>query len=216
MQSPFLDILTEDTQRLVLGRCTRARFRSGSYLFHAGEAGDTLHLIAKGRVAIQVGGWGGDPVTLAILGSGDVFGELSLLGEHRRSATVKALEATETLILRAADFQKLREEEPRVNDFLIGILTAQIRRLTQQVVENAEVPATKRVYRHLVKMADLFDATEGGRDLPITQDQLASMASVGLRMTNKVVADARRAGLLTTGRGRITIEDYAGLTRRAR
>jgi CRP/FNR family cyclic AMP-dependent transcriptional regulator len=216
MRSRFLDALAEDQQRLLLGRCTRARFSGGSFVFHAGEAGDTLHLIAKGRVAIQAGGWGGEPVTLAILGAGEVFGELSLLGEPRRSATVKALESTETLILHAADFQQLREAEPKVNDFLIGILTAQTRRLTQQLIENAEVPATKRVYRQLVRMADLYGAKEPGQDLPITQDQVASMASVGLRLTNKVMADARNAGLITTGRGRITIADYPGLVRRAR
>ena len=216
MRSRFLDVLAEDQQRLLLGRCARARFRGGSFVFHAGEAGDTLHIIAKGRVAIQAGGWAGDPVTLAILGSGEVFGELSLIGEPRRSASVKALEPTETLILRSADFQDLREQEPKVNDFLIGILTAQIRRLTQQVVENAEVPAATRVYRQLVKMADLFGATEAGQDLPVTQDQVASMASVGLRLTNKVIADARAAGLVTTGRGRITVVDYPGLVRRAR
>jgi len=216
MRSRFLDVLAGDQQRLLLGRCTRARYRSGAFVFHAGEAGDTLHLIAKGRVAIQAGGWGAEPVTLAILGSGEVFGELSLLGEPRRTATVKALEPTETLILRSADFHQLRADEPKVNDFLIGILTAQIRRLTQQVVENAEVPAATRVYRQLLKMAEIFGATEPGRDMPVTQDQVASMASVGLRLTNKVIADARTAGLLATGRGRITVLDYQGLSRRAR
>jgi CRP/FNR family transcriptional regulator, cyclic AMP receptor protein len=216
MRSRFLDLLGEDQQRLLLGRCNRARFPAGSFIFHAGEAGDTLHLIAKGRVAVQAGGWGGDPVTLTILGAGDVFGELAMLGDARRSATIRAIEATETMILRAADFHRLRQEEPKVNDFLIGILAAQTRRLTDQIVEHAEVPATKRVYRQLVRMADLFDATEPGREVPITQDQLASMASAGLRLTNKVIADARAAGLVSTGRGRIKVADYPGLVRRAR
>ncbi len=216
MHSRFLDVLAPDQQRLLLGRCTRARFEPGSFVFHAGEAGDTLHLIAKGRVAIQAGGWGSEPVTLAILGQGDVFGELALLDGARRTATVKSIELTETLILRASEFHRLRQEEPQVNDFLIGILAAQTRRLTEQIVEHAEVPAPKRIYRQLVKMADLFGATEPGQDVPITQEQLASMASAGLRLTNKVIADARGAGLVSTGRGRITVDDYAGLVRRAR
>lgn len=216
MRSRFLDVLAEDQQRLLLSRCSRSRYSAGAYIFHAGEAGDTLHLIAKGRVAIQAGGFGTEPVTLALLGNGDVFGELSLLGNPRRSATVRAIEPTETLILHAADFHQLRHEEPKVNDFLIGILTAQVRRLTEQIIEQAEVPASKRVYRQLVRMADLFGATEPGQDLPVTQDQLASLASAGLRMTNKVVAEARRDGLVRTGRGRITVADYDGLARRAR
>jgi CRP/FNR family cyclic AMP-dependent transcriptional regulator len=216
MQHPLLDVLAEEDRRAITAHCTRARFPSGAFVFHAGEAGDTLHIIAKGRVAVLAGGWGGDPVTLAILGVGEVFGELALLGDDHRTATIRAIEPSETLILRAADFDRLRAERPKLNDFLITILAQQVARLTRQVIEIAEVPASKRVYRRLVELAAMFGGEGDGAAIPVSQDQLASMASTKLRITNKVIAEARAAGLVSTGRRRILILNYEGLRQKAR
>lgn len=215
MSQRFMDIMDDDERRSVLAGCTRARFQNGAYVFHAGEAGDTLHMVTKGRVAVLAGGWGGDPITLAILGAGDVFGELAMLGDQRRTATIMAIEPTETMVLSLSDFERLRRRQPKLNDFLLRILAHQVQSLTRRVVEISEVPATKRVYRRLVEMADLFGVTTEETEVPVTQDQLASLACAQLRTVSKVLAEARRAQLIDTGRRRIRILDLDELRRRA-
>ncbi len=173
-------------------------------------------MIVKGKVAICAGGALGEVSILSILGVGEVFGELTLVGdEPHRTATVQAIEATETLVLYRGDFDELRVRHPSVDRFLIALLASQVRRLTRRVVEAAEVPATTRVYRRIVELAEIFGATEPGAHVPITQEQLASMAGVKLRITNKVLGEARRDGILATARRRLTLLDFPELRKRA-
>ncbi len=200
----------------VTQRCTRLRYERGAYLFHAGEAGDALHFILKGRVSI-LAGVGGDPVILAIMGKGEVVGEQALLSDAGlRTATAKALEPTETMRLRKAEFDELRRQNPAIERLLVNILAGQVRRLTNQVHELVNVPATTRIYRRLVDLAELYEVAHDGGDIPVTQDQVASMAGVRLRITNRVLNDAKAAGLVSTANRRITVENWDELRRRAR
>lgn len=217
MSTQLLGDLSEHDRRQVLARTTRLRFARGAYVFHAGEAGDSLHLIDRGRVAVQAGGALGDPLTLTILGAGEAFGEQALLAEdHRRTATIQAIEVTETLMLRRGDFEDIRTRHPSVDRFLVAVLARQVRRLTEQITELAEVSAPTRVYRRLVSLVELFEVDRPGGEIPVTQSQLASMAGTKLRLVNQVMSDARSGGVLETANRRIIVRDLDALRRRAR
>jgi CRP-like cAMP-binding protein len=212
----LLNCLPARERELLVQRCTRLRFERGAYLFHAGEAGDALHLITKGRVAVQAG-IAGDPIILEILGRDDVVGELSIISEAGlRTATVQALEATETLRLRRTEFDELRRNHPAVERMLVELLAGQVRRLTATVHELVNVPASTRVYRRLVRLAELYDVRHDGGVVPVTQEQLGRMAGARPRRVTDVLAEARAAGVLTTGNRRITIDDWGLLQKRAR
>jgi CRP/FNR family transcriptional regulator, cyclic AMP receptor protein len=216
VELPLLAALSVEDRTAVLGKMRRRRFERGAYVFHAGEAGDCLHVIVKGRVAV-LSGEGGDPVTLAILGVGDVVGEHALLGEEPvRTATIRAIEPTETLQLRRAQFEELRRREPSVEQFLVTVLTDQVRRLTRQVSELVNVPAPTRIHRGILELGHVFDVVDTDRHIPVTQDQIASMAGVRLRVTNRVLAASREAGVLATGQRRVRVLRWDELRRLAR
>jgi CRP-like cAMP-binding protein len=216
-RSPLFAGIDVSARREVLMCCRRCRFPAGAFIFHEGEAGDTLHVIDRGLVAILSGGRLGDPVMLHVLGAGEVFGEQALLSASRtRTATVQALVATETMALPRAGFEELRRSHPSIDRFLVAVLAAEVRRLSQQIVELTELPAATRVYRRLVTMAELFGATENGASIPLSQHHIASLAYAKLRVTNRVLADARRDGVLGTARRRIVVLDWAQLRARAR
>jgi CRP/FNR family transcriptional regulator, cyclic AMP receptor protein len=213
----FLSATDEAGRRAILQGCPRRRFAAGAFIFHAGEAGDTLHLIRKGRVAVLAVQSFGETRILAILGVGDTFGELALLLEgHQRTATVQAIEATETQVLNRSQLEELRASGGAIDRFLVDLLAHQVNRLTEQLVELAEVPAPVRVYRRIVDLATVFGATKPGSHLPVTQAQIASMAGVGLRVTSRVIADARRDGLVDTGWRHMTVLDLPEIRRRSR
>jgi CRP-like cAMP-binding protein len=204
-------------RRDVLMRCRRRRFRAGAFIFHEGEAGDTIHVIDRGLVAVLSGHALGDPVMLRVLGPHEVFGEQALLSARRtRMATVQALLATETMALSRTAFEELRQRHPSVERFLVAILAAEVRRLSQQIVELTELPAPIRVYRRIVSMAELFDATQDGAAILLAQHHLASLAYAKLRVTNRVLAEARRDGVVETARRRIVVLDWDRLRARAR
>ncbi len=205
-----------------MDRCRRRQWARGAYLVYEGDPGDSLHLITKGRVAVLVGGAQGNPFAVALMGPGDFFGEQALLNARAvRSATIQALEPTETLVVNRGDFEDLRRRHPEVDRLLIGVLAQMVDRLTRQVAELTEIPGTARIYRRIVALAELYGGNGEGApsdpvEIPLTQDQLASLAGVHLRLTSRVLGEARAAGLLDTNKGRLVIKDLPGLRSRAK
>jgi CRP-like cAMP-binding protein len=209
--------LSEDERRLVLQHCQRTRYQAGAFVYHAGQKGDALHVITKGRVTASAGGALGEPVTLAIMGPGEAFGEMALIDPgHDRTATITAIEPTETLVLRQGDFDELRRRHPAVNEMLIRLLVARVRRLTGQVAELAELPAPARIFRRLLALGELFEVIDTDVPIPISQNQLASLAHTKLRITSKVLGDARANGVLETSRRRIYVHDWSAVRSAAR
>src|SRR5215213_3862764 len=80
-------------------RARRRVFRKGEVIFHRDDPGSALYLVISGRVRVMVASNDGEELTLAILRAGDCFGEMALLSEGERTATVVALEATEALTI---------------------------------------------------------------------------------------------------------------------
>lgn len=213
----FSSSLDAEGLRGLKQRCRRAHFGAGAFVFHSGEAGEHVHLIQSGRVAVLAVTPQGEALTLTILGVGDMFGELALLSErHERTATVQALVTTETLVLSRADFEAARRSNPEVNEFLIGLLTSQVTRLTQRIVEMNSLTAPERVYRRLVELGATFEVVGTLEGIPITQEQLASMASTSQRATNGALTKAKREGVLDLARRSIVIQNWPELRRRAR
>ena len=213
----LLDSLPDEERSAVLKRCHRTRHATGDFIFHVGQKGDALHVITKGRVTASAGGGLGEPVTLAVMGVGEAFGEMALIDpDEARTATIRAIEPTETLVLLQADFHELRRRSPAVNDLLIRVLVARVRRLTNQLTELAELPAPVRIHRQVVALGALFEVTDTDRPIPVSQHQVASLAGAKLRVTNKVLSEARTAGTLSTGRRRIVVHDWQAVRRAAR
>ena len=107
-----------DDVRAVLSLARRSTYRRGEVVFHHHDPADAVHLLAKGRFDIRITAPHGDVVALAIRGPGDIFGELAVVTGAERSATVTALEAGETLVLRGSELRRLAREHPSVDDVL--------------------------------------------------------------------------------------------------
>jgi CRP/FNR family transcriptional regulator, cyclic AMP receptor protein len=217
MDWPILSSLGEEARRHLLASTRRRRFARREVLFHEGDPGDTLHLIDKGRVAVRITTPLGDVATLSVLGPGECVGEMALLGTGHRGATVVALEKSETLSLHRDQFEGMRREHPAVDRFLIDVLAAEVRRLDGQLMEALFLPVERRVLRRLVALTGIYagEDSANGSEIPLTQDDLASLAGTSRATVNRVLRQAEEAGWLSLGRGRIRIVDHARLARRA-
>ena len=93
--------------------CVPRRYRRGEIVFHEGDSGGALHLIDRGRVAVQLTTPAGDVATLDVLQAGDTFGEQALVdGIGERTATVTALEPVATMSLGRDRFDEMRIQHP--------------------------------------------------------------------------------------------------------
>jgi CRP-like cAMP-binding protein len=210
---PILDALDADARRSLLASTRRRKFARGETIFHEGDPGDSLHLVDKGRIAIRVTTPMGEVATLTVVGPGDAMGEGALLApDSRRTASAVPLEPTETRVLHRDDFASLRREHPVISELLVLALAAQVRRLSSHLVEALYVDSDRRVLRRLAMLA----GDQAGIDLPITQDDLATMAGTTRPTANRVLKSVEEAGVIALRRGHITVLDPDALARHAR
>jgi CRP-like cAMP-binding protein len=214
MEWPVLAGVPEEEVQQVLSIARRRKFGRGEVVFHQEDPADTLHLIAKGRFVVRVTTPLGDTAIYAVLGPGEMFGELALLGgdDTRRSATVAALEPGETRSIHKIDFERLRGRNPETANVFIAILAGQVARLSKHLVEALYVPADKRVLRRLTEMAEIF--SDGV--VPLTQEDLAGLAGTSRATVNRVLREEEERGAVKLGRGRTTVLDAEALARRGR
>lgn len=217
MKWELLDGLGDTEVQALLSIARRRKFARGEVVFHEHDPADTLHLVDKGRFAVRVATPLGDTAILSILGPGDMFGELSLLGDAdaRRSATVAALEPGETRSVHRLDFERLRSTQPETAAVLISILSGQVRRLSRHLLEALYVPADKRVLRRLLELSRLY-ADGAATVVPLTQEDLAGLAGTSRATVNRVLREEEARGTVKLGRGRTTVLDAEALARRGR
>jgi CRP/FNR family transcriptional regulator, cyclic AMP receptor protein len=213
----LLGSLNPAEQRAVIAETRRRRYAPGEVVFHESDPGDTLHLLAKGHVAIRRSTPLGNVATLSVLGPGDFFGELVLVSpESGRNATVVALDRTETLTLRRDQLEILRSEHPDIDRFLLDALAKEIRRLSSLLSDALYISVDKRVLRRLLEVAETYGAQSQGGVVPMTQEDLAGLAGTTRPSANRVLRSAEEAGLIDVGRGVVRLIDVDGLARRAR
>jgi CRP-like cAMP-binding protein len=206
--------LGEEERRAVLRACRRRRFKRDEVVFHEGDPGDTLHLLDKGHVLVQVAPPLGGAVTVAVLGPGASFGELALVsGRSRRHATILTLEPTETLVLDREGFAALCRDHPDIHEVLTRLLADQVVDLTRRLVEALHVSAEARVLRRLAELARAYGGE--GAEVPVTQATLASLAGTARPTTNRVLQQAADEGWVELGRGRVAVVRLDDLEREA-
>jgi CRP/FNR family cyclic AMP-dependent transcriptional regulator len=218
---PILESLVPEDRQKLLALAGSRTFRSREVIFHAGDPGETLFLIRAGRAAVRIVTEDGDTMTLVVLGPGDMFGELALLGEAKpRAATVVALEATQTWTLSRAQLARLRAEHPQIDQLLIDLLAAQVGQLTSQLIEALYVPVRKRVVRALLRLYETSEREQESKGpkspvvLLVTQDDIAGLAGATRPTVNQVLQALQSAGALALRRGRIEIVNEKVLARR--
>jgi CRP-like cAMP-binding protein len=184
-------------------------------VFHEGDLGGTLHLIDRGRVAVRLTTPLGEVATLDVLHAGDTFGEQALVdGVGERTATVTAIERTETLALDRAGFDRLRAQHPGVDHFVMMVLSVRLRSTSRQLLDTLYLPADTRVVRCVARMHATF-STDTGDTIPLTQADIASMAGVTRSTANRVLKAAQTKGVLRAGRATLEILDVERLHRLA-
>jgi len=217
MQWRLLEGVSADEMGELLKLARRRRFSRGEVVFHSGDPGDSVHLIAKGRFAMRVMTPLGQVATVAVRGAGESFGELALLGdEERRSATVAALEEAETYAIHKPEFERLRREHPEVNEVLLRFLAREVRLMGERLLEALYLPVEKRVLRRLLDLAALYADDDDEVVISLTQESLAELAGATRATVNQVLRQEQERGLIELERGSTRVLNLSALAERSR
>lgn len=185
------------------------RFAAGSFIFQQGDPGDRLHLITIGEVKISRTTEAGGEAVFAVLGPGDLFGELAVLQEDAtRSADAQALVDTECLVLQRQAIVSFMQAHPAAMWRVITLLTDYIRRKDEAFEALAFHDIPGRVARKLLELASARGATTGSgaeAAVPLSQRNLAGLVGASRENVNRALSRFATLGLIRLERGRITI-----------
>lgn len=129
--SPFLHLLVSADRGQLSQSFRELYFAPGEIVFHDGDEGDTMYLIWSGRIAILKGDLA-TPVILSYRGPGEIFGEMAILDNQPRSATIVALDRLRVLEINRQRFDQLLRETPSVSRSIMEILSARLRKVSQE------------------------------------------------------------------------------------
>lgn len=211
---PFLAGLSVSDLRWLADRLRRRSYRRGDIIFQKDEPGHSLFIIESGSVRIYIPGTQGADLTLAVMGTGDFFGDLSLLDDQPRSASAVAATDAVLLSLERSDFSALLRSRPDASLAVLATMARRLRETDQTASDLAFLDVQGRLARKLL------DLGEGGgvkRDdgivLPagITQEDLANMIGVTRESVNRNLSVFRRLGLIAREGRKVIIRDPAGL-----
>jgi CRP/FNR family transcriptional regulator len=180
-------------------------YERGGLIFSEGEIGDTLHIIAKGSVKITKYTKEGRTKTLAILKEKDGFGEMALLTEEARSATVEALEKAMTLSITKEKFEFLIKKEPSISLQIIKTLCHRLARADRDIKNLALGDARTRVACVLV---DFKGETE---DIKLTHQEIVDIAGLTRETTTRTLKLMADENVIETKNRKINIKDMERL-----
>ncbi len=180
------------------------RYGVNEVIFHKGDPGHSMMAIVAGRIKISSSSPKGKEAVLAVLGEGEILGEMALLDGKPRSADATALEPTELLVLHRREFLPFLERNPNICIRLLVILSDRLRRTSELVEDRAFMSLPSRLAKTLLDLAhsDGREGPEGVRiDFRMSQRNLGALLGASRESVNKQLGAWQNEGLIRMGRG---------------
>jgi CRP/FNR family transcriptional regulator, cyclic AMP receptor protein len=196
-------------------------FVGGSVIMSTEQVGEVVYLIIEGTVKIHRAQADGSDVLIAILGPGDIVGEMSLIDDMRRCATVVTLEDSTMLWMDRSSFRRCLRTMPVLSYNLTCILAARLRLADSHIESLATRDVESRVARQLVAFAARYGrpTPDGGVLIPIrlTQTEIASMVGASRESVNKIMVSYKERKFISVDLDqRITVHNKQALAKQSR
>jgi CRP-like cAMP-binding protein len=215
-QVPVFETLAPEDLERVAAVAVPRRFEAHRVIFREGDSSDTCYVVRSGHARAVLEHPDGRTITLAHFGPGDIFGELAMFDDERRSATVETLDEVRAVAVLGSDMRRLLREHSDLAVKLVTSLGRRLReandRLTRQSFQTVQSRVAV-VLSELVEQARQEGAGERDVLVTITQADVAQLAGSSRESASRFLAVLERAGLVTQGRGRITVHEPEALTR---
>lgn len=218
-KAPLFAALDDDAAEALLSTMTRTKYARGQELFHEGEQGDSLYVITAGKIKLGRRSPDGRENLLAILGEGEMLGELSLFDPGPRTATATAIADTELVGLSHTDMTAYLGTRPEIAMTMLSALAARLRRTNEALGDLVFTDVPGRVAKALLDLSHRFgqpsdEGTLVAHDL--TQEELAQLVGASRETVNKALADFSSRGWIKLEARAVTLIDVERLQRRAR
>lgn len=218
-KAPLFTALADDSATALKARMVEVKVSKGQILFNEGDSGDRLYIVTDGKIKLGIKSIDGRENLLAVLGPGEMFGELSLFDPSPRTATATALTDAKLLGLGQEDLNLWLAEHPEVAKHLLRALAQRLRRTWEAVGDLVFSDVPGRVAKALSELAQKFgtrndDGLHVAHDL--TQEELAQLVGASRETVNKALADFATRGWVRLEARAVVILDEERLNKRSR
>ncbi len=218
-KAPLFAALDDDAAKALMESMTASRLERGDILFHEGDRGDRLYVIGEGKIKLGLTSIDGRENLLAILGPGEMFGELSLFDPGPRTVTATVVAETQIISLSHEDLNSFLARRPAVATKMLAALARRLRRTNEALSDLVFTDVPGRVAKALLDLSSRFGrvSEEGilvAHDL--TQEELAQLVGASRETVNKALADFATRGWIKLEARAVVLIDIERIQRRAR
>ncbi len=194
------------------------RFKKGEYIYLPDEHSDKMYFLTEGRVKIGTYSSSGKEITKAILGVGEVFGEMAIIGEGKRRDFAYAMDDAEMCVLTVSDMKALMRENSRISMFMVKLLGNRTRRMEKRLESLVFKDSRTRIVEFLHNLA-----MEKGRRIGyerevrnfITHQEIANLTATSRQTVTTVLNELRNKNILIFNRRRMLVRDMDLLAKEA-
>ena len=203
---PLFSSVPEEQLRLLTTLVTRRSTTRGSIIMAAGDPTDSLYIILSGRLKVMMSDADGKEVILSILGPGEFFGEMGLIDDNPRSASVVAIEPCELLAITRRDFKKCMSDNAEMAMAVMRGLVRRLREADRKIGSLALLDVYGRVARLLLDMSETVDGQKMVTKRLPKQD-IAKMIGASREMVSRVMKDLQVGGFIEMRGSTILLRD---------
>jgi len=192
---PLFAMLQEHQLALLTNVVSRRTFPRGTTIMAAGDPTDSLYVVISGRLKVIMSDDEGREVILSMLGANEYFGEMGLIDDSTRSASVITLEPCELLVLSKRDFRKCLSENFEMALTVMRGLVKRLREADRKIGSLALMDVYGRVARLLLEMSEMIDGQHVLTKKLAKQD-IAKMIGASREMVSRVMKDLQTGGYI--------------------
>jgi CRP/FNR family cyclic AMP-dependent transcriptional regulator len=203
---PLFASFSPDELRALAPLVMRRSATRGTPIMHEGDPTDCLYVIISGRLKVMMGDADGKEVILSLIGPGEFFGEMGLIDDSPRSASVVAIEPCELLSITKRDFRKCLQENFEMSMTVMRGLVRRLREADRKIGSLALLDVYGRVARLLLDMAENVDGEKiVTKRLP--KQDIAKMIGASREMVSRVMKDLQTGGYIEMRGSNIVLRD---------
>jgi CRP/FNR family transcriptional regulator len=213
---PTFEALGPDELTHVAEVAVPRSYEPGQVVFREGDQSDTCYVVKHGHARAIREHADGRTITLANFGPGDIFGELAMFEDEKRSATIETLDAVEAVAILGADMRRLMREHSGIAVGVVVSLGRRLRAANERIASQSFQTVQSRVATVLTQLvAEAQEEGAGEREVLVvaTQADVAKLAGSSRESASRFLAVLERAGVIEQGRGKLTVHDPSALER---
>ena len=199
-----------------LDRHIQKKYKRGDFIYVPDEHSDKIYFLMEGRVKIGTYGEGGKEITKAVLSSGEVFGELAIIGEEKRRDFAYVMEATTLCIISIEEMKSLMREYNGLQLFLMKIMGNRVLEMEQRLESLVFRDSRTRIIEYLLNLAEKKGQRVGYEMLVrrfLTHQEIANLTATSRQTVTTVLNELRSKNILTFNRKRLLIRDIKELAK---